>query len=62
MHAHLSIHIDHNHPGLLSRVAHDLGAAFGWLAGPAMSEQERHDRVVAEVQNLRYDTSALHLQ
>lgn len=62
MHTHISIHNDHSHGGLFSRVAHELGAAIDWLTGPAMSDQERQERVVAEVQNLRYDTTAIHLQ
>ena len=62
MKANTSMHTEHSHAGLLDRVAHDLSAALGWLAGPAMSDQERKERVVAEVQNLKYDTSALHLQ
>ena len=62
MHTHFSIHTDHNHDGLFSRFAHELSAALDWLSGPPMSEQDRRDRVVAEVQNLKYDTSALHLQ
>ena len=62
MKANTSLHAEHNHAGLFSRVTHDVSAALDWLTGPAMSEQERRERVRAEVQNLRYDTSALHLQ
>ena len=62
MKANNSIHAEDNHTGLLGRVAHDLSTALDWLTGPAMSEQERTERAVAEVRNLRYDASALHLQ
>ena len=49
MHAHFSVHWDHGHAGLLGRVARDLGAAYAWLAGPALSEQERQRRELAEI-------------
>lgn len=49
MHAHFSVHWDHGHAGLLSRVARDLGAAYAWLTGPALSEQERQRRELAEI-------------
>lgn len=62
MKANTSLHIDHNAGGLLGRIARDLSTALEWISGPAMSEQDRRERVVAEVQNLKYDTSALHLQ
>ena len=62
MKANNSLHAEQNTGGLLGRVAHDLSAALEWLSGPAMSEQDRRERVVAEVQNLKFDTSALHLQ
>ena len=61
MKANTSIHAEHDHAGWLSRVAHDVSVALDWLTGPAMSEQERQDRVVAEVQNLKYDVRALQL-
>ena len=57
-----SIHAEQNRAGLFGRVAQDLSAALDWLTGPAMSEQERSERAMAEVQCLKYDTSALHLQ
>ena len=62
MKANASIHADHNQPGLFSRVARDVSSAMDWLTGPAMSEQERQDRVVAQVQNLKCDASAMQLQ
>ncbi len=54
MHAHLHIHLDHNHDGLLTRMGRDLGLAFNWLGGPAMSDQDRLNRVQAEARNDRY--------
>ena len=61
MKASTSMQAEHAHGGLFHRVAHDVTIALDWLAGPAMSQQERRERVVAEVQSLKYDTSALHL-
>ena len=61
MKANTSIHAEHDHAGWLSRVALDVSVALDWLTGPVMSEQERQDRVVAEVQNLKYDVRALQL-
>ena len=55
-------HTERNHAGLFGRVAHEVSAALEWLTGPAMSEQERTERAMSQVQNLKYDTSALHLQ
>lgn len=49
MHAHFSVHWDHGNDGLLSRVARELGSAYSWLAGPALSEQERQRRELSEV-------------
>ena len=62
MKANTSMHSEHDHAGLISRVAHDLSAALEWVTGPAMSEQERVERAMAEAKRLRYDTSAMHLQ
>ena len=61
MKANTSMQAEQGHGGLLHRVAHDVSAALDWLTGPAMSQQERQDRVVAEAQSLKYDTSAPHL-
>ena len=55
-------HTERNHAGLFGRVAHEVSAFLEWLAGPAMSERRRKERVMAEVRRLKYDTSALHLQ
>lgn len=49
MHAHFSVHWDHRNDGRLSRVARELGSAYSWLAGPALSAQERRRRELAEV-------------
>ena len=57
----VSMHAEQSHGGLFHRLAHDVSAALDWLAGPAMSQQERRDRVVAEAQGLKHDTSAMHL-
>ena len=62
MKANTVTHTEHNHAGLFGRVAHEVSTALDWLTGPAMSEQERTERATAQVQNLKYDTSALHLQ
>ena len=59
MNAHIHVHLDHNHEGLFSRIARDLGAAYEWLAGPSMSEQERANRELAEIRNSKYDNVAL---
>ena len=59
MKANASLHTDPNHAGLFNRIANDLSAALEWLAGPAMSEQERRERLMAEVQNLKHETSAI---
>ncbi len=59
MKANSSQHSEQDHNGLFGRVAHEVSAALDWLAGPAMSEQERRERLMAEVQNLKHDTSAL---
>ncbi len=59
MHVHFALHIDHNHPGVLGRVARELGSAVDWLSGPAMTEQERQERVMAEVRNQKHDSSAM---
>lgn len=59
MHAHIHVHFDHHHGGLFSRIARDLGAAYDWLAGPAMSEQERLDRELAEARSSKYAEGAL---
>ena len=43
-----------NHPeGLLNRIARDIVAVYDWLSGPPMSEQERLNRMLAEVRPLR---------
>ncbi len=52
---------NHAHTGLFGRVAHDVSAALEWLGGPAMSEQRRRERDMAEVYRLKHDTSAMHL-
>ena len=62
MKANASVNTEHNHTGLFGRVAHDAWAAVEWLAGPAMSEQERTERAVAEFQRFKYDTRATLLQ
>lgn len=59
MKANTSLQREHNHDGLFSRIAHDVTVALDWLTGPAMSQQERRERLMAEVQNLKHDTSAL---
>ena len=51
MQAHIHVHFDHNHDGLFSRVARDLGAALDRLGGPAMSDQERLERAKVQAQN-----------
>ena len=56
-----SIQANHKNDGLFSRVAHDMSAALEWLGGPAMSEQRRRERDMAEVYRLKHDTSAMHL-
>ncbi len=61
MQVHLSLHLDHNQEGVVGRAARNLGTALNWLSGPAMSEQERQERDLAEVRNLKHDVSALHL-
>ncbi|MDE2780075.1 MAG: hypothetical protein OXN21_03660 [Chloroflexota bacterium] len=43
-----------NQDGVLDRLNRRLGNAIEWLSGPAMSEQERFDRVRAEVQSDKY--------
>ncbi len=59
MNAHIHIHLDHNHDGLFNRIARDLGAAYDWLAGPALSEQERVNRALAEARNGKFGPEAL---
>lgn len=59
MHAHFSVHWDHRHDGLFSRMARELGAAYDWLAGPAMSEQARLRRELAEAGSWRRLTGSL---
>lgn len=59
MHAHFSVHWAHGHDGLLGRVARDLGAAYAWLTGPALSEQERQRRELAEIGAWNYLSGAL---
>ena len=51
MHAHIHLHLDHNHGGLFSRVTRDIGSALDWITGPAMSSQERLKRAQAEVRS-----------
>lgn len=62
MKANTVTHTEHNHAGLFGHVARDVSAVLDWLAGPAMSERRRRERVMAEVRRLKYDTTALHLQ
>lgn len=59
MHAHLSVHFDHRPDGLLGRVTRELGSAYSWLAGPALSEQERRHRELAEIAGRNRLTDAL---
>ena len=59
MSLHIHLHTDHNHDGLLVRIARDLGAAHDWLAGPGMSEQERMQRELAQARNDRHGSGAL---
>ena len=40
MNAHFHIHFDH-HNRLLSRITRELTAAYDWLTGPALTDQER---------------------
>ena len=51
MHIHFHVSHDNDQDGLFDRVNRHLGTAINWLSGPAMSEQERFDRVKAEVQS-----------
>ena len=50
----LHVHFDHHHDGFLARLSRDLGHALDWIAGPAMSEQQRYDRLQAEVRGDKY--------
>ena len=54
MHMHFSIHQDHNHNGLLGRVARDLVVAMGWITGPGMSRQQLLNRAKAEARSQKY--------
>ena len=59
MNVHLHFHFDHNHDGLLTRIARDLGVAYDWLAGPGLSDQERLNRELAEARNGKYGVGAI---
>ena len=48
---HVHFHFDHSHDGPFSRITRRLGGTLDWIAGPAMSQQERMERTLAEVQN-----------
>ena len=48
---HVHFHFDHNHDGPFSRLTRDLGGTLDWVTGPAMSQQERMELTLAEVQN-----------
>ncbi|MYC29863.1 MAG: hypothetical protein F4X65_07220 [Chloroflexi bacterium] len=55
----LRIHFDHHHDGFLTRLGRDLGHALDWVAGPAMSEQQRYNRLKAEVRSDKYGHGVL---
>lgn len=55
----LYVHFDHHQDGFLTRLGRDLGHALGWIAGPAMSQQQRYDRLQAEVRNDKYGHGVL---
>ena len=59
MSVHLHVHIDHHHDGFLTRLSRDLGHALDWMAGPPMSEQQRYDRLQAEVRGNKYGHGVL---
>lgn len=54
MHFHFQVSEDSSQDRLFDRLNRRLGNAIEWLSGPAMSEQERFDRVRAEVQSDKY--------
>ncbi len=64
MHAHFivqlnAVHWDHNHDGVLGRVSRNVSATLDWLAGPAMTEQERRDQTIADVHNRRFEETVI---
>ena len=61
MKANTSMQGEQDQAGLFSRMAHDVSVALDWLTGPALTDQERRERLMAEVQNLKHDSSAPHL-
>ena len=50
---HVNKHIEHTTTHLLPIIAKGLVAGYDWLAGPAMSEQERMTHELAETESLR---------
>ena len=59
MHAHVSLHLDRNHDGLVSRVAREVGVALDWISGPALSDQQYLERARAEARNERHGYGVL---
>ncbi len=49
---HLNKHLEHP-THLLPAIAKGLVAGYDWLAGPALSEQERMEHALAETESLR---------
>ena len=47
-------HQDHQHTGLLTRIAHDVVAAYDWVSGPGMTERDRLQREVFEFQGVKH--------
>ena len=59
MHAHFTVHFDHNHNGLIGRFSRNVGTALDWLTGPALTDQERSQQTLADVRNRRFEDSVL---
>lgn len=59
MQTHIHIHSDHSHDGLFSRVSRELGSVLEWFSGPALSQEQRFNRVQAEARNDRYGYGVL---
>ena len=59
MNAHIHFHIDHNHDRLLDRISRELTVAYDWLTGPAMSDQERLNRELAQTRSNKYSNGVI---
>ena len=59
MNAHIPFHIDHDPDRLLSRISRELTVAYDWFAGPAMSDQERLNRELAQTRSSKYSNGVI---